>query len=373
MGLFRNFTKKSLVIINVLLAVALIVGCNAKYFNPETFWFVGFITIAAPYLFISIFAFIFFWLFAKKKFALISTITILLLWKPLGHIFKFRPNSDFEISKQNNAVRVMSWNVEQFQILEHKKNPALKQDMFNLINEYNPDIACFQEMVASNAYPKAINYMPDMVNALNLKNYYFSYNELDNFDDNHHFGRVIFSKYPIINRKTINFSNRSYENCFQYVDVIKETDTVRVFNVHLQSLRFSNENKAYIDDATNKQKINIDQSKSVLTKLKSAFLKRKIQADAIHAEIEKSIYPVIVCGDFNDVPNSYAYSTIGDNLQNAFTKKGSGVSRTFTGISPTLRIDNIFADKQFDIVQYTRVKDKISDHYPLISDMVLEK
>lgn len=372
MGLFRKFTKKSLVVINVLLALALIVGCNAKYFNPNTFWFVGFITIAAPYLFIAVFAFIFFWLFAKKKLALISIISIVILWKPLGHIFKFRTAS-FDTQKQADAVRVMSWNVEQFEILGHKKNPEKKQDMFSLINEYNPDIACFQEMVASNAYPKAINYMPDMAKAINFSNYYYSYNELDNFDGNHHFGRVIFSKYPIINRKTINFSNRSYENCFQYVDVIKETDTVRVFNVHLQSLRFSNENKAYIDDATNAQKINIGESKSVLTKLKSAFLKRKIQADAIHAEIEKSEYPVIVCGDFNDVPDSYAYSTIGDNLQNAFAKKGSGVSRTFTGISPTLRIDNIFADKQFDILQYTRVKEKISDHYPIVSDLHLAK
>lgn len=373
MGLFRKFTKKSLVVINVLLAIALIIGCNAKYFNPHIFWFVGFITIAAPYLFICVFAFIFFWLFAKKKLALISIISILILWKPLGHIFKFRFNSNFETEKQVAAVRIMSWNVEQFQILEHKKNPVLKQDMFNLINEYDPDIACFQEMVASNAYPKAINYMPDMVAALKLKNYYFSYNELDNYDDNHHFGRVIFSKYPIINRKTINFSNRSYENCFQYVDVIKETDTLRIFNIHLQSLRFSNENKAYIEDATNTQNINLDESKSILSKLKSAFIKRQIQADEIQAEIEKSEYPVVVCGDFNDVPNSYAYSTIGKDLQNAFAQKGSGVSRTFTGISPTLRIDNIFADKQFEILQYSRIKEKISDHYPIVSDMILGK
>ncbi len=373
MGMFRKFTKKSLIIINVLLALALIIGCNAKYFNPNTFWFVGFITIATPYLFICVFAFIFFWLFAKKKLALISIFSILILWKPLGHIFKFRVSSTFDTKKDFNAVRTMSWNVEQFEILKHKKNPEQKQEMINLINDYDPDIACFQEMVASNAYPKAINYMPDMVASLKLKNYFYSYNELDNFDENHHFGRIIFSKYPIINRKTINFSNRSYENCFQYVDVIKETDTLRVFNIHLQSLRFSDENKAYIDDATQPKKINFDKSKSILSKLKSAFLKRQIQADAIHAEIEKSEYPVIVCGDFNDVPNSYAYSTIGDGLQNAFAKKGSGVSRTFTGISPTLRIDNVFASKQFDVLQYSRVKEKISDHYPIVTDMILGK
>ena len=371
MGIFRKFTKKSLIVINLLLAIALIVGCNAKYFNPNKFWFVGLLTIAAPYLFICVFAFLFFWLFAKKKIALISFITTIMLWNPLGHIFKFRWRTDFAMQKQYNAIRVMSWNVEQFQILEHKKKPTLKQDMFNLINKYNPDVACFQEMVASDAYPNAINYLPTMVNSMQMKNYAYVYSNLDDFDNNHHFGRIIFSKYPIINRQTINFSTRSYENTFQYVDILKESDTVRVFNVHLQSLRFSNENRTYLDDATNPEGIDLNKSKSIIVKMKNAFIKRKIQADVIQAEISKSKYPVILCGDFNDVPNSYAYSTIGKGLQNAFAEKGSGVSRTFTGISPTLRIDNIFADKQFEVLQYTRLKDKISDHYPLITDMVI--
>ena len=371
MGRFRKFTKKSLIVINVLLAIALILGCNAKYFNPNKFWFVGLLTIAAPYLFICVFAFLFFWLFAKKKIALISFFTTIMLWNPLGHIFKFRWRSDFTMQKQFDAIRVMSWNVEQFEILEHKKKPALKQDMFNLINEYNPDIACFQEMVASDAYPKAINYLPSMINAMQMKNYSYAYNNLDNFDDKHHFGRIIFSKYPIINRQTISFSKRTYENSFQYVDILKESDTLRVFNVHMQSLRFSDENRIYLESATNPNGIDVDNSISIISKMKSAFIKRQIQADAIRAEIEKSKYPVILCGDFNDVPNSYAYSTIGKDLQNAFTKKGSGVSRTFTGISPTLRIDNIFADKQFDILQYTRLKDRISDHYPVITDMAI--
>ena len=372
-GLFRRFTKKSLVIINVMIAIALIVGCNAKYFNPDRFWFVGLLTIVAPYLFICILSFFVFWFFAKKKIMVISLITTLVLWNPLGHIFKLRWNSSFENQKQFDALRVMSWNVEQFEILNHKKHPEQKQEMINLINSYDPDVACFQEAVLSDAYPKAINYLPSMVNAWELKNYYYDYSPLDNFDDKHHFGRIILSKYPIINKQTISFTPRTYENTFTYVDIVKASDTIRVFNLHLQSLRFSDENRNYIDDATQKQNIDFEKSKSVITKMKSAFIKRKLQAEAIHTEIEKSMYPVIVCGDFNDVPNSYAYSTIGEDLQNCFAKKGSGISRTFTGIAPTLRIDNVFASKQFDVLQYTRVKEKISDHYPIITDMTIGK
>ena len=82
-----------------------------------------------------------------------------------------------------------------------------------------------------------------------------------------------------------------------------------------------------------------------------------------------SPYPIIVCGDFNDVPVSYAYETIGAGLQNAFVQKGSGISRTFSSISPTLRIDNIFADKRFTVTQFTRVKKLLSDHFPIVADM----
>ena len=83
--------------------------------------------------------------------------------------------------------------------------------------------------------------------------------------------------------------------------------------------------------------------------------------------------PVIVCGDFNDVPNSYAYNTIGAGMKNAFAEKGTGIGRTFFGISPTLRIDNIFSDSRFNVEQYIRVKKKISDHFPIIADLYFKK
>src|SRR5699024_2436148 len=97
--------------------------------------------------------------------------------------------------------------------------------------------------------------------------------------------------------------------------------------------------------------------------------RRHIQAERVRAAIEKSPYPVIVCGDFNDVPNSCAYKTIGADLQDAFVKKGHGLSRTFSGIAPTLRIDNIFIDNKFFIRQFVRINKKLSDHFPVITDI----
>ena len=130
----------------------------------------------------------------------------------------------------------------------------------------------------------------------------------------------------------------------------------------------------YIDKPTVEDEANaIKESKNIISKFKRGFLRRQLQAEKIRTEIDKSPYPVIVTGDFNDVPNSYAYHTIGKGLNNAFAEKGSGLGRTFSGISPVLRIDNIFADKKMDVLQFQLIKKKLSDHFPILADLQMGK
>lgn len=371
---FRRFTKGFFVTSNIIVAILFLLGCYAAWFNPNRFWFLGLLTLASLYLLLVLFIFFIFWLFAKKKFALISFVTIVLAWVPLKQLIKFKLSSDFSLSKNATSLRVMSWNVEHFDILEHKTHPERKEEMLNLINQYQPDVACFQEMVGAEKDSTAINYLPAIKKHLNFSQYYYNYESQNDFDGKHHFGILTFSKFPIVNKKTIAPNNsKNYNENFQYVDIKKGKDTIRVFNIHLQSLKFSKENLKYLYDATQENEVKIDGSMSIVSKLKVGFVKRKLQSEVIEKEISKSPYPVIVCGDFNDVPNSYAYTTVGKNLQNAFVKKGAGIGRTFSGISPTLRIDNIFVDKQFEIEQYKCVQKKLSDHFPIITDIDFKK
>jgi endonuclease/exonuclease/phosphatase family metal-dependent hydrolase len=89
--------------------------------------------------------------------------------------------------------------------------------------------------------------------------------------------------------------------------------------------------------------------------------------------MKQSPGPVLFCGDLNDVPNSYAYATVKGNMQDAFLKKGFGIGRTFSALSPTLRIDYIFADKRFKVKQFARIAKKLSDHYMIVADLELVK
>ncbi|MEO6720282.1 MAG: endonuclease/exonuclease/phosphatase family protein [Ferruginibacter sp.] len=377
-SIFRRFTKRFFILSNLLVALLFLAGCYNEIFSAAFWWPIGFLTLALFYLLIVLFIFFIFWLFVKPGWATIFIITVAVSFQHITNIIPLRLSQPFNIQKSPSDLRVMSWNVAQFDIMKSKTNPNTYQEMINLVNQYQPDVACFQEMVSGDTladlntpYYKQYTFYSifEFANKLNFPDYLYSYNYKENFMNQQHFGLIIFSKYPIINKQTLRFFPNDYNSTFQYVDIVKETDTIRVFNLHLQSLRFSTVNLKYIDNPSIKTDTGLVQSKSLISKLKNGFLKRRIQAGHVKEEIDKSPYPVVVCGDFNDVPNSYSYETIGDGLQDAFVKKGFGIGRTFSGIAPTLRIDHIFVDKRYAVNQYVRIPKKLSDHFPIIADI----
>ncbi len=369
----RRFTRITFVILNVLAGIFFLLGCYASKFNPSQFWPLGFFPLAAFYFLLILIAFIFFWLFIKPLRMLISLVAIALAWAPLHHLLQIRLTPNFVMEKHPKNLRVMSWNVQHFEILQYKTHPEKKDEMISMINQHNPDIACFQEMVASDFAPSAINYIPDFLKKLGFSYYHYTYNKKLDFDGKHRFGIITFSKYPIINKHNVSFAPNDYNSIFQYVDIVKDTDTFRIFNTHMQSLKFTDDNMEFIEDPSLKNDGDIKRSRNVISRFKAGFIKRHIQSDRIKMAMNQSPYPLIVCGDFNDVPNSYAYNVIGEGMKNTFEQKGTGIGRTYYGISPTLRIDHIFADPKFNVEQYLRIKKKLSDHFPIIADLYYKK
>lgn len=368
---FRRFTKKVMIFINLAIGVLFLIGSNVKYLDPATWWILSLLTFILPYLLLLLILFILFWWFAKPLYSLISILLIAVSWNAVSNLFAFRLPS-FSVQKDPSNIRVMSWNVEFFNILNHKTHPENKEQMFALIRKFDPDIACFQEVVASDK-PNAINYLPDILKDLQFENYAYSYQLKNDFDHDHHFGILILSKFPIIRKQTIVNSPDDYNSTFQFVDILVGSDTLRVFNAHMQSLKFTQDNREYLDKGAPTKEQNIKESKSILSKLKQGIIKRSAQSFYIKDEMNQSPYPIVFCGDFNDVPLSHAYGTIGENLQNAFVEKGSGISTTFNSIAPTLRIDNIFLDKHFQVIQFRKINTSLSDHYPIIADFQIPK
>jgi endonuclease/exonuclease/phosphatase family metal-dependent hydrolase len=368
--LLRRLTKNLFIAANLVFSLLFILGACLKYFNPGNWWFLGLLPFLLPFLLVIHIIFIFFWLFFKPGWMVLSILTLLAGWPAITSMIGLNFNTEFALKKNAGNIRVMSWNVEQFNIQHYKDKPEVKVEMLDLINKYDPDIACFQEVVAGEN-KKGVNYFPEILDKLRFKDYFYSYAIKDDFDQYHHFGTIIFSRLPIIRKQTFVNNPNDYNSTFQYIDVLAGKDTLRIFNIHLQSLKFTKENLSYLDKANLKSDSTLSESKSIISKMKTGFLKRSVQADFIKDAILDSPYPVIVCGDFNDVPNSYAYEKIGDGLQDAFVTKGYGISRTFSGISPTLRIDNIFVDRSLNVIQFIRIKKLLSDHFPIVTDISL--
>lgn len=369
----RRVVKQILIVANVITALVFLLACYGYLIKPSLFWPIGFLSLTAFYFLLMLLVFALVWLFIKPGYMLISIITFLFAYFPINNIIPLRMSHEFKNRKSDKSIRIMSWNVAQFDVLNKDKKPETRNKMFDLINEYQPDIACFQEMVAEDSTITEHGHIREFMEKLNFKDYYYSYNPKEDFWGYAHFGVIIFSKYPIIKKKTVGWYPKNYNSIFQYIDIVKDGDTLRVFNMHLESLRFSNANLEYIDKPSVEDVTAIKESKNIIVKFKKGFLKRQVQAERIKAEVDKSPYPVIVSGDFNDVPNSYAYFTIGKGLNNAFVEKGGGLGRTFSGISPVLRIDNIFVDKRLEVKQFLSIRKKLSDHFPIIADVQLNK
>jgi endonuclease/exonuclease/phosphatase family metal-dependent hydrolase len=105
-------------------------------------------------------------------------------------------------------------------------------------------------------------------------------------------------------------------------------------------------------------------------KFKAAFQMRAEQVREIRSHINASPYAVIVCGDFNDTPISYAYQQLRGNLKDAFVSSGSGIGRTYIGKLPSFRIDNVFHSEEFESFNFQTSDFRMSDHLPVSCTLI---
>lgn len=369
---FRLFTKRFFIYSNVALVFFFLLACLVPYLNPQNWWFIAFLGLAFPFLLIIVFFYLIGWLIIlRPRYALISGMALLLSIKSITVFFAFHKTKPFHQNKEPQTIRIVSWNVARF--IELKKNTnkgsETRLKMFDLIKQQNADILCLQEFHTS-TNPEYYDNITPIQQELGYPYYYFSF---DNDGDNHYYSSIIFSRYPIIDSGKIRYPRPSLPDVLLHTDLNVNGDTIRVFATHLQSLQFGRKDYQRLDNIKNARDSLLTNSRSVLSKLKKGFSYRSIQADLAHEIIKDSPHPVLICADLNDVPNSYTYFTVKGNMQDAFLKKGFGIGRTFTALSPTLRIDYIFADKHFKITQFNRIVKNYSDHYMLVADVQLKK
>jgi endonuclease/exonuclease/phosphatase family metal-dependent hydrolase len=183
---------------------------------------------------------------------------------------------------------------------------------------------------------------------------------------NSYYGIATFSRYPIIKRGEILHPGSSSLSIF--TDVIIQKDTFRIYNNHLQSFRLKRMERSFIEEMADfNDNETFSEVKNLSARLKKGFVSRALQAQVVKDHVKKSPYPVIVAGDFNDTPVSYAYRKIRKGLNDSFVNSGYGAGFTYKGNYPANRIDYVLYDNSLVNSDFEIIKATYSDHYPIMA------
>ena len=348
------------------LALALLLGFLASKVDPRDFQLIVFFGLAYPYILVLNLIMIMWWCLRKRwAYAAATLIPILISWNVLTATFGFVGEKGKGPKSDAGLIRMMTYNVHSFKPYGRENVESVKQQMLDLIAEERPDIICFQEYFTRRK--GSFDITDSLKRILNKPYYYFVPSSENEYEAS---GLAIFSRYPIKNKGEINFPY-GWGNSSIFVDVLVGEKLLRVYNVHLQSISFDKQDYNYLDQVKHKMGAKLSPSKRILVMLRNAFLKRSNQVDLMKAHMKTCKIPFIVAGDFNDTPASYAVTRMTDSLKNTFKEQGTGFGKTYNGKFPNFQIDYIATTQTIDVVNYRIIEAKLSDHFPVRSDLRL--
>jgi endonuclease/exonuclease/phosphatase family metal-dependent hydrolase len=327
-----SFLDKLFYLINSILAVLLLLSYLLVYISPETLPVLAVISLFVPALIIINILFVIFWTIKLKKQVLLS-LSILIV----GH---FISTPFYKLSDKNSAftndLKVMSFNIKLHGLINGKEENY--KSGYDFIKEQKPDVLVLQE------------------NYINNRNYFsFPYKYNNHKRENSIFGMTIYSNFPIINKGSLNIKSKG--NNIIFADIVKNKDTIRIYNIHLESLRIQ----------PNKENFGEKSSEKLLQRVESAFKKQATQVEIFLAHQKKWKGKTIVAGDFNNTAYSWAYKQISNNKKDAFIEAGKGFGKSYDYWFP-MRIDFILTDNTASIQKFESFNQVIySDHFPILA------
>lgn len=359
--------KITAIVFCIALSAVYVFSAFSGYVSPLEDSKMAYLGMVYPVLLIAMTIMIVIWALCKKY--LMSILFLLPLICTFDAIRTFCPiNNPFSTKDENKAhFTLMTYNVMEFEDFEEDVVKSVENRTIKYILEKNSDIVCLQESRYSLNNP---------ANPFGISN---RQHELLEAKYPHKWtGRrdlCLLSKFPIRRVNTISTSNSNYGCDLYEIDV--NGTPVTIINVHLQSIGLSMTDKELYMDMTSISKTheNIDSAKikvkeirrQLISKLGAAFRERARQAKRIRNVLENIEGNVILCGDFNDTPNSYAYRQICENMHDAYRDKAFGPTITYHDNRFYFRIDHIFYRGGLKVVDIERGSNSSSDHYPVLA------
>ena len=269
----------------------------------------------------------------------------------------FRPDAPAE-----HTLKVLTYNVRCFGYKDH--TPEKPNEILRYIAASGADIVCLQEYLEGDA--ENILSAGKIARALSMYPYHY-YRPLVYYR-HYSTGLAIFSKYPILSSRKVRYDSTFNGSTVHVIDV--RGRRVTVVNNHLESFKLTQEDRSrYTDFIRNANSSTLGRVQDVFeTKVSQAFRIRAEQARIVAEEIAElpAGGSLIVCGDFNDTPLSYAYRTVCGSLSDAYAESGVGPGISYNRSIFRFRIDHLLHSS--DMRAYSATVDnrvRLSDHYPL--------
>jgi endonuclease/exonuclease/phosphatase family metal-dependent hydrolase len=329
-----NFIDKLIYLLNGLVALVLLFAYLLPFVAPKNLSILSVLSLSVPVLILLNACFCLYWLLKVKKQLLLSLFVLVLGYKNLNTLYKFSSDA----KNNETSLSVMSYNVRLFNIYNWIDAEGIENKIAQFVLKENVDVIAFQEF----------NPHKDF----SLPNYKYKYQSLSG--EKMKYGQAIFSKNKIINKGEIKFLNTN--NKAIYIDVVKNSDTLRIYNVHFESLHISPDIKYLSQQKT----------EYLVQRIGSKFAMQQEQAELILRHQQQCDYKKIILGDFNNTAYSYIYKQFkNQGYKDAFEISGEGFGKTFDFKFFPLRIDFILVDENIELVDFSNFSHKYSDHYPI--------
>lgn len=330
-------TRKLLFGMNILALLLLLFSFLVPLVAPDKFPILSLLSLLTlPIIGVNA-VFAVYWLIRWDRRFFLSALMLI-----VAHIY-FGP---FVLGRKNDKLisqdplKVLSHNVHLFdKYAEASAEFKMSEEYKQLIADNRPDIISIQEYTTTHnvdftAYPYQYIYFNPPFKLM---------------------GQAIMSRYPILNQGSLDFVDTA--NNVIFADILMGLDTLRVYNVHLQSIGINpTENIA-----------NQGGAEQLKTKISSTFIKQQHQVEALIEHMAGTQHPIIIAGDFNNTAFSYIYRALNSNYQDAFQIEGHGLGATYHFNRLPLRIDFIFSDPELVVLDFETLEMSLSDHLPIIA------
>ncbi len=329
-----SIKQKIILVINYIAALLLLLAFIAPYLPTDLIPFLSLSSLIFPYLVLFNIILAIYWLIHLKKYVFISLIVLLLNYNNLQAIYQWEGKHPIE----PKGFSMMSYNVRLFNAYHWIKQKGIDVDISNYLKDQNPGILLLQE------------FKPDAKTDFSQ----YKYKHIVLKGTKRKAGLAIFSHYKILQSGDLHFKD-TYNNAI-WSDLLIGKDTVRVYNIHLQSYQIVNP-----EDLVEQDKIKTGQ------KLQKVFVKQEKQAKIIEKHLAQTKHPVIIGGDFNNTAFSTPYHILKQDRTDAFVDAGEGFGITWRYKWLPLRIDFILTDPyKLEVLKFETLNHiSYSDHYPI--------